>query len=329
MSPPQPPPLAALLDEAGAPPRNLVLRAPDIGPWRAGNGIPGVWSFAAEAPGPHVCVMALTHGNEIAGAIVLDRLLRAAMRPAAGRLTLVFANLDAFSRFDPDDPTASRFLEEDMNRLWDIEVLEGPRRSAELRRARALRPVLDTADVVLDLHSMLWPSDPLFLVSGRSPAVELATRLGVPPLVVADMGHVAGSRVIDYGPFGQAGSGRRGLLLEGGWHWEKATVARMERVTRRLLHETGVLPGAPLPADAPVPRQAQVTHTVTARTTEFTFTRPWRGGEVVPRAGTLIATDGGAEVRTPHDDCLLVLPSLLPQPGQTAVRLARLVPAPG
>jgi succinylglutamate desuccinylase len=328
MSTALPPPLAALLDEAGAPRRRLGLRAPDIAPWRAGNVAPGVWSFDSGVPGPHVCVVALTHGNEIAGAIVLDRMLRAAMRPVAGRLTLVFNNLDAFSRFDPDDPTASRFLEEDMNRLWDVEVLESPRRSAELRRARVLRPIFDQADVILDLHSMLWPSDPLFLAGGPWPAVELATRIGTLPLVVADMGHAAGCRLIDYGPFGQPGSGRRGLLLEGGWHWEEATVQRMERATRRMLHETGVLPGAPPALEQVPPRQARVTHTITARTPDFTFTRAWRGGEVVPEAGTLIATDGAAEIRTPHADCLLVLPNLLTQVGQTAVRLARHVPAP-
>jgi succinylglutamate desuccinylase len=57
-------------------------------------------------------VVALTHGNEIAGAVALDRLLRAGIRPCAGRLSLVFANLDAFARFDPQDPTASRFVDE-------------------------------------------------------------------------------------------------------------------------------------------------------------------------------------------------------------------------
>lgn len=325
-----PPPLAALLDEAGAPRRPLGLRAPDLGPWRPGNVLPGVWTFDSGQAGPHVCVVALIHGNEIAGGIVLERMLRAALRPVAGRLTFVFANLDAFSRFDPDDPTASRFLEEDLNRVWDPAVLDGPRRSAELRRARALRPVFDSADVILDLHSMMWPSDALFLVGGPRPSMELALCLGATPLVVADMGHASGCRLMEYGPFaqaggGQAGRGRRGLLLEGGWHWEGVTVARMERATRRLLHETGVLPGAPPAPQDPHPREARVTHTITARTAEFTFTRPWRGGEMVPRAGTLIALDGGAEVRTPHDNCLLILPNLLTQQGHTAVRLARAV----
>jgi hypothetical protein len=37
--------------------------------------------------------------------------------------------------------------------------------------------------------------------------------------------------------------------------------------------------------------------------------------------------DGDTEIRTPHDDCLLVMPSLRPSRGHTAVRLARFVPA--
>jgi hypothetical protein len=77
-------------------------------------------------------------------------------------------------------------------------------------------------------------------------------------------------------------------------------------------------------AAATRPCLARVTHTITARTGEFTFTRPWRGGEVVAERGTLLARDGGEELRTPHDRCLLVLPSLMTQPGHTAVRLARI-----
>jgi len=319
MRPQLPPVLAELLK---APRPTARLTPPDITRWRAGNGVPGVWSFDSGAPGPHVCIVALTHGNEFAGAILLDRLLREGLRPVRGRLTLVFANLDAFSRFDAEDPTATRFLEEDLNRLWDIATLEGPRRSAELRRARALRPVLDSADVILDLHSMLWPADPLFLVGGPQASVRLAMELGEPGLVVADHGHQTGRRLIDYGLFAVPGSGRRSVLLEAGWHWEGETVQRMEVVTRRLLALTGLV-HAPVPA-LPAPRLAHVTHTITARTNGFNFTQPWRGGVVIPARGTVIATDGDEEIRTPHDDCMLVIPSLIASAGHTAVRLAQL-----
>lgn len=65
--------------------------------------------------------------------------------------------------------------------------------------------------------------------------------------------------------------------------------------------------------------------TVTAATAGFAFVQPYRGGEVIALRNTLIAMDGAAEIRTPHDDCLLVMPSLRPSRGHTAVRLARFV----
>jgi predicted deacylase len=325
--------IAAGVPRDVAPPLDVLVSAPDLAPWLAGNTLPGVWSFAAEAPGPHVAVVALVHGNEIGGAVAMDRWLRQGLRPARGRLSLVFANLAAFSRFDPGDPTASRFVDEDMNRVWDAETLEGGRRSCELKRARALRPLFDTVDVLVDLHSMLWPSDPLIL-TGRSPrARRLGLALGEPKLVVADRGHAAGARLIDYAPFVADDSATTALLVEAGAHWETATVAVVERAVARLLYLTGILdgPNPTLPQPdglAKAPSQpAEVTDTITARTPGFVFLKPFRGGAVVPERNTLIALDGDEEIRTPHDDCLLVMPSLRTLPGHTAVRLARFVPA--
>ena len=68
---------------------------------------------------------------------------------------------------------------------------------------------------------------------------------------------------------------------------------------------------------------AEVTMTVTAATAGFAFVQEFRGGDVVPQRNTLIGVDGATEIRTPHDDCLLVMPSLRPSRGHTAVRLAR------
>lgn len=300
------------------------LPTPQLGPWRAGNtGIPGVWTMAAAEPGPHLVITGLIHGNEIAGGLLLARWLRDGIRPRRGKLTLVFANLAAFDRFDPRDPTASRFLDEDLNRVWAPELLAGPRRSAELDRARTLLPVIRRADVLLDLHSMLWPSDPLLIAGPAAEAAEIGRALGTPQLVVRDEGHAAGLRLIDEGRFSSGGAS---LLLEAGPHWEPETLAQMEQTAARLLRRLGMAEeGAALPPDAPLPpgRIARVTRTVTALTDGFVFLRDWRGGEIVPRRNTLIALDGEAELRTPHDDCLLVMPSPRVMRGHTAVRLAR------
>ncbi len=302
---------------------SVSVPTPDIAPWIAGNtGLPGFTTLDGGADGPHVMLVALTHGNETAGAAALDHLLRAGVRPQRGRLTLGFANLDAFQRFDPAQPTATRFLDEDLNRLWDLPTLEGSRSSRELERARAMRPMLEQADLLLDLHSMLWPSDPLMLSGPTAKGRRLAAAIGTPPLVVADDGHLGGRRLIDFTPFADPGSAQVAVLVEAGQHWQQDTVATTLACIDGLLRHAGMLPSAS-PAPEPAVRCADVTMTVTAATAGFAFIRPFRGGEVIAAGDTLIATDGGAEVRTPYDDCLLVMPSLRPSRGHTAVRLAR------
>jgi predicted deacylase len=305
------------------------LAAPDIARWLEGNtGIAGFTTRESDEPGPHVALLAITHGNEIAGAIVLDRLLRAGLAPSRGRLTFGFVNLTAFERFDPRQPTASRFVDEDINRVWDPAVLNGQRRSVELDRARQIRPLIDTVDVLCDLHSMLWPSDPLILCGTSPKGRHLAISAGVPETVVADHGHAAGRRLIDYPRFSDAATPCAASLVEAGQHWVPATVDTMLASVAGLLRHLGVTddhPALPPPVSGGERRFAEVTMVVSAMSSSFAFVQAWRGGDVIPRRNTLIALDGETEVRTPYDDCLLVMPSLRPSRGHTAVRLARFI----
>ena len=315
MGQPAPPPL---------PKFQVSLSAPNLYDWRTGNiGIAGATTRDSGRPGPHVVLFSLTHGNEIAGAIVMDRLMREEVPLQSGRLTCVFANLAAFDRFDPEHPTASRFVDEDFNRIWDPAVLDGPRHSVELSRARELRPLIDTADVLLDIHSMLWASEPLILCGESDGGRRLALRVGTPPIVVADFGHGNGRRIIDYPRFRDPATGAAACLVEAGQHWQPATVETADACMRGVLAASGIVAA---PQSSPTPgRLAQVTATVTAETSKFAFVQPWRGGDIVPDRNTLLAYDGEREIRTPHDNCLLVMPSLRPLRGHTAVRIARFV----
>ena len=142
---------------------------PDLAPWAAGNtGVPCLWTFDSARAGPHVALQALTHGNEVCGAVALDQFLRDRLRPVRGRLSFCFANVAAHHTWAPGEPYKSRFVDEDFNRLWDPAVLEGSRDSAELRRARQLRPFYDTVDYLLDIHSMSDPCPPLMLAGVRA-----------------------------------------------------------------------------------------------------------------------------------------------------------------
>jgi predicted deacylase len=315
------------------PPFEVRLAAPDISRWVQGNiGIPGFTTRTARRPGPHVVVLALAHGNEIAGAIALDRLLASDLAPTRGQLTFGFVNLAAYERFDPRQPTLSRFIDEDINRVWDEATLAGSRRSVELERARGIRPVIDMADVVLDLHSMLWPSDPLMLCGEAPKGRALAAGIGTPELVVADHGHASGRRLLDYTRFAATDTPFVANLVEAGQHWQPSTVDTMLASIAGLLRHYGVAPGnhAALPPVRPAQQRfAEVTHAIAATTGNFAFVQSWRGGDVVPRRNTLIAMDGSVELRTPYNDCLLVMPSLRPSRGHTAVRLARFLPEQG
>jgi len=311
----------------------VELTPPDIEPYRAGNtGIDYVTTFDSGAAGPHVLVTALTHGNEICGAIALDLLFRAGLKPRQGKLTLAFDNVAAYCSFDRRVPTASRYIDEDFNRLWSPATLDGPRQSAELARARALRPIVDAADFLLDIHSMQYATAPLMLAGTLDRSVALARQVGIPELIMCDAGHAAGPRMRDYGGFGGPGGTKTAPLIESGHPWGRRAAEVATDVMLRFLIALGTLTrddaatlGGPDFSAHPQQRVIQVTEAVTITGDKFEFVRDFRGLEVLSPKGTLIGRDNGREVRTPYNDCVLIMPSRRLAKGQTAVRLGRYV----
>src|SRR5205814_10281411 len=154
---------------------------------------------------------------------------------------LAFDNVAAYREFDPRYPIASRYIDEDFNRLWSPATLDGQRQSVELERARALRPIVDKADFLLDLHSMQYATAPLMLAGLLGRSRELALRVGIPELIMCDAGHAAGPRMRDYGGFGDAASPKTALLIECGQHWERRAAEVSTDVTLRFLIALGVV----------------------------------------------------------------------------------------
>jgi predicted deacylase len=309
----------------------IEVAFPDLSRWAEGNtGLPYAWSFAAARAGPHVLLQALTHGNEVCGAIALDWLLGTGTRPARGTLTICFANIAAYRAFDAAEPFSSRCVDEDFNRLWPSEVLDGPRTSVDLERARELRPLYDTVDYLLDLHSMTDPCPPLAMAGRQQKGVLLAQALGTPEHIVVDGGHAAGRRLRDYDFFDDPADPRNALLIECGQHWESAAPDIARQATLLFLRQFGMVDPAFLerhlePLPMPEQKVIEVTEAITITTDAFAFTLPVAGLGVVPEAGTLLARDGDTEVRTPYDDCVLIMPTRRPRLGETAVRLGRVV----
>jgi len=313
-------------------PYPIEVEFPDIRRWKEGtDGVDYVHSFDSGVAGPHVMIMALTHGNEVSGAITVDAFLERELRPRRGRLTLAFGNVEAYHRFDPQNIDATRYLDEDMNRVWLPARLDGELDSIEVRRARQLRPVVDTVDLLLDIHSMHEEAPPVMMCGAQRKGIDFAATLGVPQTVVVDAGHPNGRRLRDYEGFNDPSSARNALLIETGQHFSRRSRQVALDTAARFLVTTGTVSREDvlefINTQAPQPQRfLEVTNPVVADSMDFTFVDDFRGLEVIERAGTVIARDGDTDIVTPHDNCVLVQPSLRHLGvGVTVVRLAKIL----
>lgn len=317
----------------------FALPVPDLQDLREGNaGLEGVWHFDSGRPGRHVLISALVHGNELCGAWALKGLLEAGLRPLTGKLSLIFANLAGFDRFDVSRHDASRFVEEDLNRVWSADRLASDA-TLERRRAASLLPWVVSADWLLDLHSMHERAAPLLLTGLQQRNVQLARELGASARVVVDAGHSDGVRMRDHAHFGVADEladekarASRSLLIECGFHGDLSSRDVARDMVVRFLLASGIvdealcarlLPGWKR-ADTPFAAPLHVAGAVVARSKAFRFTEDFKGLECIARAGTVIGDNDGEPVRTPFDQCVLVMPSVRQaNKGVTVVRFAR------
>ena len=310
----------------------IEIELVDIEPYREGNtGIPFMTTFDSGRDGPHVMVMAVTHGNELCGPIAVNWLFKQDVKPQRGKLSLGFSNWHAYQSFDFDDPDTSRYVDEDINRVWDVSTLEGDRNTAETARAREIRPLLDQVDLLLDIHSMSTLCKPLMICGPLEKGRQFAREVAIPEYVVCDEGHTAGKRMRDYGEFGDSGSQKNALLVECGQHWEKRSAQVAQDVMVRFLGHCGVVDADFVSqnlSDSAPPEQkiVEVTgpYTITADQ-PFTWKDFYDGFEVIEKAGTVLGLDGDIEVVTPYDDCVLIMPSRLKGKGHSAVRFGQLV----
>jgi len=261
---------------------------------------------------------------------VVNELLARGLKPRTGTLIFSFNNIEAYLDFNAQAPFKSRMINEDFNRVWAR--LDQPATTLEMKRALVVRPFVERADLLLDLHSMHDDGVPLMLCGPLDRGVDWAKRVGTPVDIVRDRGHAAGRRMRDYGAFGDPKSDKTALLIETGQHWRTSSVAVAKDVTARFLAETGIVDAIDLPADwrqptSPTQRVVQVSHAIATKRGNFTPARRFTGQEVIAKAGTVLGHDDGEPVTTPYDDCVLVMPAVNRplRAGVTVVRLGRLV----
>ena len=196
------------------------------------------------APGPTLICVAGLHGNEPAGVTALRRAV-ARLRPAAsalaGDLLGLTGNRKALA-------TGSRYLDDDLNRIWQPERLARVRAGAAPERAedeemRALDRELEGAFAAargpvfaLDLHTTSAPGPPFAVLDDTLANRAFARHFPV-PLVVGLEEELDGPLLHHL-----LARGAVTLAFESGRHDEPAAVERAEAALWLALEAAGLLP---------------------------------------------------------------------------------------
>jgi predicted deacylase len=232
-------------------------------------------------------VQALTHGNEFSGAIALDYLFRQEVRPARGKLTLGVREYRGIRALRSREAEPVALHRRGLQPGLGGRRSDGPRDSAELRRARELRPFVDAADYLLDLHSMSEACRPIMVCGKSEKSVALSRRNGRSCGSAARHRASGGLRMIERGAFNDPQSPRTAILIETGQHWEKSAVEVAIDTTLRFLMVTGAVDEgwakSRLRLKPPaVQRLVRVTEAVVAKERELPVRAPMEGARSRP-----------------------------------------------
>jgi succinylglutamate desuccinylase len=283
---------------------------------------------SAEA-GPTLVATGGLHGNEPGGVVALGRVFRelAERKPAMkGQLLGLVGNSCALAR-------STRFVDEDMNRVWTKAGVEALRRQdpsqdhSEQREQRELLAILDPLlaaaaanprrrAMLLDLHSTSGGGPPFIVMGDTLQNRELAFALKAPVLLGLEE-NIEGT-LIEY----FAAGGNVAVVLEGGQNEDPRTADNHESALWIALVACGLLDAAQVPdlarhtarlaaAASGVPGVIEVVHRHDIAPENETNFRmlPGLKGFMQIEKGRLLAHDGPhaqAQVTAPFSGVLLM-----------------------
>ena len=285
--------LTALLDRLDA----AAARKP------APGLLPDVISRDGGKHGYHVVFGCIIHGDEVGSLPAAARLLDgldAGTISYGGRVSVLLGNR-------PAALAGVRFLEEDLNRVF----LPGPARSAEHRRALALMPLLDAADLFLDLHQTIEPTRSAFAIFPWDAAGEAWVRaLDAAPAWVTrppGLAFSAGSRCGDEHVLARNPPGITVELSQKGFSDDAEALAF--RLMVRALQLADVLAGGAatleeLAANRPLPTCYVPAHAVPFDDAAMAL-RPGLQNLAPVTAGELLSAPASPPITSPCDGVLL------------------------
>jgi uncharacterized protein len=239
-------------------------------------------------PGSALLILGGVHGDELCGIEAVRKLAEAPPSLVRGRLILAIGNPEAVA-------LDTRCVKHNLNRAFLSEDA-APCACAEHERARQLKALLESADVLLDIHASFTPETEPFIICEPN-ASPLARFLPFSRVCHGFDLHQPGGT--DYY---MNRSGKIGICIECGYLKEEAAAPLAMRSAEQTLLVLGMLRDQ----SPPVP-QAQEFFSVML---QYFVKRNFRLEKALRdfaafRAGDRIGWDGDEAVLAPADGCIL------------------------
>jgi succinylglutamate desuccinylase len=265
-----------------------------------------IFHFVGKKKGPSVALMGGVHGDEKMGICIIDILKKELPHQEIhGEIFLIVGNPEACEK-------GVRFLDDDMNRLFQEEILHyiqnlpPHQRNREQKRILEILPILQKTDILLDIHSTISPSVPFVFVENTKRHISLAHILGVQYIVSngehapKDMKSCADNFVDRCGGVG--------ITYESGWQKDTANVAEVLKNTKRFFCSVGsAFHGESLSFTPQKKTKHIFLHTsLIPKEHSFRFQRIFRNFDFLPK-GSIFATCGGEDILAEKDSYLLFI----------------------
>lgn len=274
------------------------------------TAIPGVTRVTGRGhtTGPRLAIFGSVHGNEPCGLRASQRLqaelASGELQLRQGTLFLVHGNPSASEQHERHTRGGV-----DLNRLFDfrfVTELPAAHWAYEHHRALALRPLLESVDVVLDLHSTTSPAPAFVISSPLASARVLAEALGLSYVTYGwELPELLGELVV------LAPLTRRGLpavSVECGQHDEARSTDVAYACLRRMLHALEMIPWPALASLPEVPcTRLQMLAAVKRPSASFKFVRPLSSMQPLA-TGELIGCDENLALSAQRD-CYVIMPN--------------------
>ena len=194
-------------------------------------------AFSGPVSGPSIVIIGGTHGNERTGIAVVQQLrddVASGRRSVvSGTVTLVLGNPLAI------DQGVRAIDGRDLNRYFSPLMLAGDDGSEEFRRAGMIANIIQSSDVVIDIHATNKPSVP-FAIAKNDEAHRDVFRWFAPLCVLTDPAYIFGGGVpVTIDEYADS-IGKVGLCFETGWVNDESIIPAVTESVVQYLTDVGI-----------------------------------------------------------------------------------------